>query len=76
LNRADRADKLGDIEKLVTKFIEIELTLITTTSMINHNSFNFLIIIIEIISSFLCHQPHQKSQKLYIHTRRIEVIPV
>ena len=29
MNRADRADKLGDIEKLVTKFIEIELTLIT-----------------------------------------------
>jgi hypothetical protein len=29
LNKADRADKLGDIEKLVTKLIKIELTLIT-----------------------------------------------
>lgn len=29
MNKADRADKLGDIEKLVTKFTKIELTLIT-----------------------------------------------
>ena len=29
MNKADRADKLGDIEKLVTKVFQIELTLIT-----------------------------------------------